>query len=93
MNQVIFSQAAVFRLQQLANQVCQHTGVRYKLSDSTGVLSLLNESAHSRKTDVQTCYEAFVMELNKRQIDALLAQGVSVRPPPQSLLSVGREYR
>lgn len=92
MNQVIFSQAAVFRLQQLANQVCQHTGVRYKLSDSAAMLSLLNESALSRKADVRNCYEAFVMELNKRQIDALLARGVSVRPPQQNLLTAERAF-
>jgi hypothetical protein len=81
MHQLIFSQAAVFHLQQLANQVCHHTGVRYKLSETAGVLSLLNEGAYSSLDDIRTSYEAFVMELNKRQIDALLAQGATVRPP------------
>jgi hypothetical protein len=81
MHQLIFSQAAVFHLQQLSNQVCQHTGVRYKLSERAGVLSLLNEGAFSSVEDIRASYEAFVMELNKRQIDALLAQGVTLRAP------------
>jgi hypothetical protein len=83
MHQLIFSQAAVFHLQQLSNQVCQHTGVRYKLSDRVGVLSLLSEGAFSSVEDIRAPYEAFVMELNKRQIDALLSQGVTLRPPPR----------
>jgi hypothetical protein len=81
MHQLIFSQAAVFHLQQLSNQVCQHTGVRYKLSSRAGVLSLLNEGAFSSVDDIRASYEAFIMELNKRQIDALLAEGITLRPP------------
>lgn len=81
MDTLIFSQSAIFRLQQLASQVYRDTGVRHKLSSTQGIVSLLNESVYSTKPGVQAHYDTFVMELNKRQIDALLAQGVNVRPP------------
>jgi hypothetical protein len=84
MDNLIFSQPAVFRLQQLASQVYRHTGQRYKLSDNDSIVTLLNESVYSPKADVQSYYEAFVMELNKRQIEALLLRGVNVRPPQTS---------
>jgi hypothetical protein len=45
------------------------------------VLSLLNEGAFSSVDDIRASYEAFIMELNKRQIDALLAEGITLRPP------------
>lgn len=78
---LIFSQSAVFHLQQLASQVYRNTGTRYKLSTTAGIVTLLNESVYSSKPDIQSHYDAFVMELNKRQIDALLDEGVHVRPP------------
>lgn len=77
----IFSQAAVFRLQQLSNQVYQCTGVRHKLSHPGSIVSLLNEGAQSPRRDVRNGYDAFVMELNKRQIDALLESGANLRLP------------
>lgn len=91
MDTLIFSQSAIFRLQQLASQVYRDTGVRHKLSNTQGIVSLLNESVYSAKPGVQTHYDAFVMELNKRQIDALLAQGVNVRPPLDSAQALRRE--
>jgi len=81
MDSLIFSQTAVFRLQQLASQVYQATGVRHKLSDAKSVVRLLNDSGYSAKPNIKNHYEAFVLELNKRQIDALLAQGVNLRTP------------
>lgn len=85
MDQLIFSQAAVFRLQQLANRVCQQTGTRYKLSDTAGIVSLLRESEQSQSRDIRLYYEAFVMELNKRQLDSLRIHGISMLPLSQNL--------
>lgn len=92
MDHLIFSQTAVFHLQRLASQVYQHTGVRHKLSNTQSIVTLLNESVYSAKHDVQTHYDAFVMELNKRQIEALLAQGVNVRPPLESTQALRRHH-
>lgn len=78
---LIFSQSAIFHLQQLASLVYRHTGMRYKLSTTAGIVTLLNESVYSSRPDIQSHYDAFVMELNKRQIDALFNHGVEVRPP------------
>jgi hypothetical protein len=79
MDNLIFSQSAIFHLQQLASQVYRDTGVRHKLSNTQGIVSLLNVSVYSTKRDTQTHYDAFVMELDQRQIDALLAQGVTTQ--------------
>lgn len=81
MDTLIFSQSAIFRLQQLGSQYYQHTGVRHKLATPQGILDLLKDSALSREGEVRSCYDAFVMELNKRQIDALAARGVTLRHP------------
>lgn len=83
MDTLIFSQSAIFRLQQLGSQFYHYTGIRHKLATNQGILDLLNASALSREPDVSTCYDAFVMELNKRQIDALADRGVTLRQPLQ----------
>jgi hypothetical protein len=80
---LIFSQSAIFRLQQLGSQYFHHTGVRYRLADPQSVAELLRATALSHQSDVRSCYDAFVMELNKRQIDALAARGVQLRRPQQ----------
>lgn len=83
MDTLIFSQSAIFRLQQLGSQFYHFTGIRHKLATHQGILDLLNATALSQEHDVKTCYDAFVMELNKRQIDALAARGVTLRQPLQ----------
>lgn len=81
MNNLIFSQAAVFHLHQLGSQLYHLTGTRYKLSTPEGILDLLRNTTLSRDKNIRTRYDAFVLELNKRQLDALAAHGVAVRPP------------
>ncbi len=83
MDTLIFSQSAIFRLQQLGSQYFHHTGVRHRLADPHSVAELLRATALSQQSDVRICYEAFVLELNKRQIDALAARGVQLRHPQQ----------
>ncbi len=85
MDTLIFSQSGIYRLQQLASQYYHQTGVRHKLSSPEGVLQLLNGCADTSQRDVRRCYDAFVMELNKRQIDALTSRGVRLRVPPSAV--------
>lgn len=80
MDTLIFSQAAIFHLQQLANHMHRHTGVRHKLSTTQGIINLLIEGAESPAPDIKRCYAAFALELNQRQLDALAHQGISINP-------------
>jgi hypothetical protein len=81
---MIFSQSAIFRLHQLGSQLYQHTGIRHKLSTPQGIVDLLRVGALSQEKDIRACYDSFVLELNKRQIDSLAARGVSLRQPRTS---------
>jgi hypothetical protein len=81
MDTLIFSQTAVFRLQQLATAFYHKTGVRHRMASQEGILSLLRETALSTDLDVRQHYDAFVMELNKRQLDMLEARGAKARAP------------
>lgn len=81
MNRLIFSQSAVFRLQQLASQVHQETGVRHKLSTTQGIVDLLTDGGKYLTGDIKSCYEAFVLELNERQINALGTEGIVIHEP------------
>lgn len=81
MDTLIFSQTAIFRMQQLASSYYHKTGIRHRMATQDGMLDLLRESALSTDRDVRQCYDAFVMELNKRQIDMLAARNVKLRKP------------
>ena len=81
MDTLIFSQSAIFRLQQLVSQHYHHTGVRHKLATQEGILDLLREAALVTDKKVRNSYDAFVRELNKRQIDALAERGIKLRHP------------
>lgn len=87
MDTLIFSQSAIFRLQQLVSQHYHHTGVRHKLANQEGILDLLRESALITDRKVRNSYDAFVLELNKRQIDALSDRGITLRHPLHKSLS------
>jgi hypothetical protein len=78
---LIFSQSAIFRLHQLGSQFYHTCGIRHKLSTPEGILDLLRATALSREKAIRSCYDAFILELNKRQIDALATRGVSLRLP------------
>ncbi len=86
MDTLIFSQTAIFRLQQLGSQYYHHTGERHRLANESGILELLVSSALISDRKVRATYDAFVMELNKRQIDALTQRGVKLRFPMHTSL-------
>ena len=81
MDTLIFSQTAIFRLQQLGSHYFHHTGIRHRLADQAGILNLLKESALVSERKVRSAYDAFILELNKRQIDALAERGIKLRLP------------
>jgi hypothetical protein len=86
MDTLIFSQTAIFRLQQLASQYYHNTGERHRLANESGILELLQSSALISDRKVRAAYDAFVMELNKRQIDALTKRGIKLRFPMHASL-------
>jgi len=81
MDTLIFSQAAIFRLHQLDNQYYSYTGERYRLANENGILDLLQSSAEIADRKIRRAYFAFLMELDKSQIDALEERGVKLRLP------------
>ncbi len=87
MDKLIFSQTAIFRLQQLGSQYYHSTGERHKLANESGILDLLRDSAILSDSNVRMAYDAFVMELNKRQIDDLAQRGIKLRVPLQAGLA------
>lgn len=87
MSTLIFSQAAIFRMQQLASSYFHRTGIRHRISSDDGMMNLLKEAGLCGEKEVRRCYDAFVMELNKRQIDGLVARGVNLRLPTQFTLA------
>ncbi len=86
MDTLIFSQTAIFRLQQLGSQYYHHTGERHRLANESGILELLASSALISDRKVRAAYDAFVVELNKRQMDALTQRGVKLRLPMNTSL-------
>lgn len=81
MTTLIFSQTAIFRLHQLDSQYYHYTGERYKLADENGILDLLQNSALIEDRKVRSAYHAFLIELNKPQIEALAERGIKLRHP------------
>jgi hypothetical protein len=81
MDSLIFSQTAIFRMQQLASCLYHKTGIRYRMATPEGMLDLLRAGSASRDAEVRQYYDSFVMELNKRQLDMLEARNVTLRKP------------
>jgi hypothetical protein len=81
MDTLIFSQTAIFRMQQLASCFYHKTGTRHRMATQEGMLGLLRDAGSSADKDIRQYYDAFVMELNKHQLDMLEARNVSMRRP------------
>lgn len=76
MSTPIFSQAAIFRLQQLAGAVHKHSGVRHKLSEPSSLLTLLRYGAQAPTPGIALQYQTFIQILDRTEKDALRAQDV-----------------
>jgi hypothetical protein len=81
MDSLIFSQTAIFRMQQLASCLYHKTGIRYRMATQEGMLDLLRDGSASRDGEVRQYYDSFVLELNKRQLDMLEERNVKLRKP------------
>ena len=81
MDTLIFSQTAIFRMQQLASCVYHKTGTRHRMATPEGMLGLLRDAGASTDREIREYYDSFVVELNKRQLDALEARNVAIRKP------------
>ena len=84
MDNLIFSQTAIFRMQQLASSYYHKTGVRHRMASSEGMLALLRETALCTDKHICDCYDYFVVSLTKQQIEMLRQRNVKLRGP-QSL--------
>ena len=85
MTGLILSQTAIFYIQQLSTCYFRKLGVRYRISTEEGILTLLQKASSCAETDVRKNYDAFVLELNQRQLQQLTAKGVKLRLPTQSV--------
>lgn len=74
----IFSQAAIYRLQQLASAVHHQTGARHRLSDSNSLLTLLRYAQRTTDERVNGCYQAFTDLLTDEQLLALKREGLPI---------------
>lgn len=79
MEKLIFSQSGVYRLQQLATQFHQQTGIRRRLSSAEDMIDLLRDCAESKDKTIQTYFAAFTGELDATQVNSLAALGVNPR--------------
>lgn len=79
-SKIIFTQAGVFRLQQLAGLIYRHTGVRHKLSNQQGQMALLHAATQSKHPDVQACCMHLADELYPHQLIALSTLGIRLTP-------------
>jgi hypothetical protein len=76
---LIFSQASIFHLQKLAHHVHSSTGVRHRLSDENSMMKLLKTATLSYNEDVQQDLDAFMRDLNDKQVTTLMGRGVILR--------------
>lgn len=80
MNNPIFSQAAIFRLQQLGSAVHKHTGTRYKLSEPSNLMALLRYGSTAPTANIALQYQAFIRILTLAERDALVARDIPLAP-------------
>jgi hypothetical protein len=81
MDSLIFSQIAIFRMQQLVSCFYHKTGIRHRMATQDGMLALMRDASSSTDSDIRLYYDAFVMELDNHQLDMLEAHNVAVRKP------------
>lgn len=76
MEQLLFSQGALYRLQQLVKAVRTKTGVRHRLSDQKEVFTLLRFGSTSPDTLISGCYAEFIECLDEEQKTYLQGRGL-----------------
>ena len=86
MKSLIFSQAGVYRLQQLSTLVRQKTGVRHHLSDLKSTINLLRFSCTSPDPVVYDAFSCFSNELSDEHREYLQNRGLLI--PPKASVTV-----
>lgn len=79
MDKLIFNQASIFHLQQLEHKFRKKFGKRFKLSDETQRMDLINESASSKDIVIQQYFRRFCHELDPDLAEELVLKGI-VKP-------------
>ncbi len=87
MDQLLFSQGALYQLQQLVKAVRTKTGVRHRLSQQKDIFSLLRYSCTSPDTNIADYYALFINELDQDQKDYLQGRGLLLSRTRQVNLS------
>jgi hypothetical protein len=80
MKSLVFSQAGVYRLQQLSTLVRQKTGVRHHLSDMKSTITLLRFSCTSPDSMIYDAFSYFSDELDDEQREYLQNRGLLIPP-------------
>lgn len=91
MNTPIFSQAAIYRLQQLASAVHRQSGMRYRLSKPDNLMALLRYANESGHPEVALYYRAFFGLLSRPERASLQQHGIELRQPDAQPFSVSRQ--
>lgn len=86
MKALIFSQAGIYRLQQLSTLVRKKTGVRHHLSDMKSTITLLRFSCTSTDSSIYDAFSLFAEELSDEHREYLQNRGLLI--PPKLNLSV-----
>jgi hypothetical protein len=76
MDNLLFSQNALYQLQQLVKPVRDKTGVRHRLSNQTDLFSLLRYSCTSPDRVISEYYSLFIDELDEAQKAYLQSRGL-----------------
>lgn len=76
MQQLVFTERAIFRLRQLSQTVLKKTGVRHRLSDQRSVLELLRFSCTTSDGEVFESFCGFTNELDEDQRTYLQGRGL-----------------
>ena len=82
MKSLLFSQAGVYRLQQLSTLVRQKTGVRHHLSDMKSTINLLRFSCTSPDDRVYDAFSCFSDELSDEHREYLQNRGLLIPLKP-----------
>jgi hypothetical protein len=78
MESLVFSQSALYQLQQLSKAVRDKTGVRHRLSDPKSVITLLRFSSTSPDADIFMYFGRFTNELEAEQKAYLQSRGLMI---------------
>jgi hypothetical protein len=81
MDTLLFSQGALYQLQQLVKPVRDKTGVRHRLSDKKDLFTLLRYSCTSPDPLIADYYSLFIAELDEPQKAYLQGRGLLLSRP------------